>query len=94
MNLTTKAPGEVLTVSIDFAAALASGVTLSTLAVACETRIGADRDGILAEGESLSGTAALIPVAGGARGCVYDITATVTTSAGDTLAATATMAVA
>lgn len=94
IQVSTKAPGEAVTLSIDFTAALASGDSVASLvSVTSTTRVGADRVGVLNGSASRSENVILIPVHNGASGGVYNITATVTTAEGDTLAASAVMAV-
>lgn len=80
----TKRPAESRLYNLDFAELLATGETLLTIvSVAADTPDGATA--LTLSGTAISGTKVQVRIAGGTALYTYEITATVTTSDGNTL---------
>ena len=82
-----KLVGETATVQFNFLARLAVGETISTAAVAASVYSGVDGSpsAIISGSASASGAIVSQNVTAGVAGVIYELTCTVTTSAGQTL---------
>lgn len=86
-QLPNKYASETVTVTFDFTADLASGETISTQAVSAATYSGTDASpsSIISGSASASGAVVSQKITAGTTGVMYELTCSITTSAGQTL---------
>ncbi len=85
--LSPKQAGETQTYQFDFSALLADGETISTQSVAASVYSGTDASpsAIISGSASASGDIVSQKITAGTEGVIYELTCTITTSAGQTL---------
>lgn len=95
VELPNKLSGEVKNYTFDFTSLLASGETISTQAVTAAVYSGTDAtpSAIISGAASASGSVVTQKITGGTTGVIYELTCTITTSAGQTLILTGLTAV-
>ena len=87
VQLAPKLVGETATYQFDFSSLLAVGETISTQSVAATTYSGTDAapSSIISGSASASGAVVSQKITAGTVGVIYQLTCTITTSAGQTL---------
>lgn len=94
-DLPNKLAAATVSVTFDFLSQLAQGETLSAAAVTCAVYSGTDANpsALVSGVATISGSQVTQKIAGGLLGVLYELTCSVTTSAGQTLKQTGLMGI-